>query len=202
MPNFQFVLDNATGDYFMWASHDDYWYPTFIEKNLNKLISNEKALGSISNVVFIDKEGKKKPSSADKEIRGTRIERLRKFLVCPSDNSRMYSLFKISSIKDFLKYKRFFHAVDWYVTLTILLQGELLNVNEVLMCRYKQEPDYYAKRFKQDNKGYITFGLPLIPLTINIIKRIPVHYTILLAKKIYNLNRSHYNFYQKVLNSK
>ena len=92
MPNFQFVLDNATGEYFMWAAHDDYWHPEFIEKNFNELISNKNAVGSISNVVFIDKEGKKKPSGADKEIRGTKIERLRQYLVNPSDNSRIYSL--------------------------------------------------------------------------------------------------------------
>lgn len=199
MLNFQFVLKYSTGEYFMWAAHDDYWHPEFIEKNYNKLISDKKAVGSISNVILIDKEGKKKPSGADKEIKGTRIERLRKFLIYPNDNSRLYSLFKRSSLKDLLKHKKYFHCRDWYITLKILLQGDLLNIDEVLLFRHLQETDYYAKKLKHDNKGYITFGLPLIPLTINIIRTIPLHYTIALFNRLYKLNRFQYKLYQMIL---
>jgi len=31
IPNFQFLLDKATGDYFMWAADDDHWDPNFID---------------------------------------------------------------------------------------------------------------------------------------------------------------------------
>ena len=36
-PNFRFVLDKARGEYFMWAAHDDYWRPEFIQKCLSVL---------------------------------------------------------------------------------------------------------------------------------------------------------------------
>lgn len=32
--NFQFTLDQAQGDFFMWAAHDDDWHPRFLEKAL------------------------------------------------------------------------------------------------------------------------------------------------------------------------
>ncbi|MGQ0828888.1 MAG: glycosyltransferase family 2 protein [Bacteroidota bacterium] len=35
--NFKFVLQKATGEYFMWASDDDEWHPTFIETCLNNI---------------------------------------------------------------------------------------------------------------------------------------------------------------------
>ena len=30
--NFQYVLDEAVGEYFMWAAHDDWWDPNFIQE--------------------------------------------------------------------------------------------------------------------------------------------------------------------------
>lgn len=36
--NFKFVLDNATGQFFMWAADDDEWEPSYIEKCMNHLL--------------------------------------------------------------------------------------------------------------------------------------------------------------------
>ena len=168
MPNFQFVLDNATGDYFMWASHDDYWYEDFIAKNLNNLLKHERAVGSISNVMLRNKYGRERRSGADKSIMGTKLERLKKFIIYPNDNSRFYSLFKRIALKELNLKKYNFHTSDWFVTFKILLHGDLLNINETLLKRHEQETDHYVKKLKEENKGYITFGFPLIPLTTNI----------------------------------
>lgn len=48
--NFYFVLKNAKGEYFMWASADDIWEPSFIEKNIKILESDTQIVGSISIV--------------------------------------------------------------------------------------------------------------------------------------------------------
>ncbi|WP_292389770.1 glycosyltransferase family 2 protein [Methanosarcina sp. UBA5] len=37
MPNFQFVLEKTTGEYFMWAADDDEWQPKYIETILNNI---------------------------------------------------------------------------------------------------------------------------------------------------------------------
>lgn len=42
IPNFQFVLEKATGEYFMWAADDDKWENYFIEKCLCKFLNDEK----------------------------------------------------------------------------------------------------------------------------------------------------------------
>src|SRR5207245_5286947 len=48
--NFNFVLQEAKGEYFVWAAVDDHWYPTFLEKNVKNLESNKNIVGSISKV--------------------------------------------------------------------------------------------------------------------------------------------------------
>jgi len=52
--NFTFVLNEAKSPYFVWAAHDDYWHPTFLEKNIKVLESEKKFVGSISRVKFVD----------------------------------------------------------------------------------------------------------------------------------------------------
>ena len=41
--NFKFVLEQARGKYFMWASDDDYWENTLVEKAVN--LSKERYCG-------------------------------------------------------------------------------------------------------------------------------------------------------------
>lgn len=41
--NFQFVLDEAVGEYFMWAAADDVWLPKFIETCVNLLNGDQSA---------------------------------------------------------------------------------------------------------------------------------------------------------------
>lgn len=43
MPNFQFVLDEALGEYFMWAAADDVWLPKFIETCVKLLKTDASA---------------------------------------------------------------------------------------------------------------------------------------------------------------
>lgn len=50
--NFQRVLDAASGEYFMWAAHDDYHSLDFIEKNLEKLEESDSYKACQSGVNF------------------------------------------------------------------------------------------------------------------------------------------------------
>lgn len=50
--NFPFVLSKAKGEYFIWLAYDDYWEPTFLEKNVRILDDNSNVVGSIGLVEF------------------------------------------------------------------------------------------------------------------------------------------------------
>ena len=48
--NFGFLLEQASTKYFVWLGADDYWEPTFLEKNFNILESNNDVAFSISQI--------------------------------------------------------------------------------------------------------------------------------------------------------
>lgn len=47
-PNFKFILEAATGEYFMWAADDDKWEPFYIQKCLEALLQEEASLVAVS----------------------------------------------------------------------------------------------------------------------------------------------------------
>ena len=51
--NFQFVLEAATGEYFMWAADDDAWEPSFISYMVEALENNPDAVLSFCRFDFI-----------------------------------------------------------------------------------------------------------------------------------------------------
>lgn len=52
--NFQFVLEKATGEYFMWAADDDQWEKNFIENCLNEIMINGNNNFAFTNIDMID----------------------------------------------------------------------------------------------------------------------------------------------------
>lgn len=55
--NFEYVMREAKGDYFMWAADDDHWDKTFIEKLLGVLKENPKANIAMSSYQRIFSDG-------------------------------------------------------------------------------------------------------------------------------------------------
>ena len=52
--NFEFVLQEARGKYFMWAAHDDYWSNTFISDCVKVFSSNNDCVSVFSHIHTID----------------------------------------------------------------------------------------------------------------------------------------------------
>lgn len=57
MPNFQFVLDEAVGQYFMWASADDIWESTCLEELTSILDNNQQIALVASDVINVNESG-------------------------------------------------------------------------------------------------------------------------------------------------
>ncbi|MGH1351612.1 MAG: glycosyltransferase family 2 protein [Methyloligellaceae bacterium] len=57
-PNFNFVVHEATGEYFKWAAHDDLMDPTCVEKCVRVLDENPDVVVCYTKVQLIDAEGK------------------------------------------------------------------------------------------------------------------------------------------------
>lgn len=57
--NFNFVLSQARGDYFLWAADDDVHHPRFLAETCHLLDTRPRAASASSAVAFIDKQGTK-----------------------------------------------------------------------------------------------------------------------------------------------
>lgn len=55
--NFEYVLQEARGEYFMWAAFDDIYLPGFVELCVSRVESNASWSFSYSSLVFIDEQG-------------------------------------------------------------------------------------------------------------------------------------------------
>jgi glycosyltransferase involved in cell wall biosynthesis len=147
--NFKFVLDHANYDFFVWAGVDDIWEETFLEKNMNRILNNDKLIGCVSKVVqfeenprrtgskfrkFANKINSKFSKYGSYPIRGTYEERIR---ICLKINSaqNVYGVFRTKKLQEsFVKSNN--SAADLCIILKILEYGEIDVVNENLMkCR-------------------------------------------------------------------
>ena len=57
--NFQFVLNEAVGEYFMWAAADDWWDPNWINVLSESLDKDQSASFAMGVPVFVDKKNEK-----------------------------------------------------------------------------------------------------------------------------------------------
>ena len=183
--NFNFVLQEAKSEYFMWASADDIWHPEYIEKNLMFLEKNPDFVGSTSEVElfneiwdekdferFKDTKPKKKYEWVHPLI-GT-FEQKVKFLFDFGRFEYLYSIYRTEYLKKCIIKKKF---LSWEipVILKLLKYGDL-NVEDVVMTyKYmgsKTDIDYRKKLFRHTRKqdfGILLSIFPFVPLTIHVL---------------------------------
>lgn len=66
VPNFQFLLDQATGDYFMWAADDDNWDDNFIEVCVMAMEQNKDAALCMPDLKIVGNDGVAKQSKLNR----------------------------------------------------------------------------------------------------------------------------------------
>ncbi len=56
--NFNGLLDEAKGEFFMWAACDDYWDKHFLERTLDRMASESDAVACAVGAELVDREGR------------------------------------------------------------------------------------------------------------------------------------------------
>lgn len=123
--NFEFVLEEARGEYFMWAACDDTRSPDFIEVNFKFLCENPEYVASTSPNGF---EGRGVDSQTLERfsLDGEVCERfLRFFDHCWASNAMFYSLARTTALRDCEMIGPSFIAWDWAVILCLAKQGRM-----------------------------------------------------------------------------
>jgi glycosyltransferase involved in cell wall biosynthesis len=76
--NFNYVLNNSSGEYFMWAAFDDIWDPNFISECINVLENNLDCVSVFTHFIIYDINSYKEieritPSSLSSDLPSVRI---------------------------------------------------------------------------------------------------------------------------------
>jgi len=129
--NIQFVLTQASGEYFFWADDDDLRDERWVEALLRKLV-DEEAVVVFSNLVSIDLDGKLLRRFRPLRFAGVRTIRLARYFLAEAAEGKVnlaYGLFRtafLRGIKHWGKYDRGLLAVDMLFVLDCLRHGNAL----------------------------------------------------------------------------
>ena len=151
--NFNFLLKEAKGEYFLWSSVDDIMLPTFLEKTLDIISSNKNISCCITKIkLYGESDNLKKDSKCSlnerikKKItqflfngelgvysaKGSYEKRIDSYFKNISHNQIYYGIYRTDQIKKSFVKKSFL----WYdaaTILNILKYGDLYVVDEVLL---------------------------------------------------------------------
>ncbi|MBU1219446.1 glycosyltransferase [Myxococcota bacterium] len=147
--NFEFVLKKATGEYFMWAAHDDYRSYDFIEKLANGLDNKKDAILAFCdvNVVTIDDyKGKKINFDFDNENLNV-VSRVFKesFILC-------YHFYALWRLNDLLKIPFNYCAIwpDKPILLSASILGKFIHVEGPIFYYFYMDKGYIYRIQNQD----------------------------------------------------
>jgi len=177
--NFNFLLEKANGEYFVWVAADTIILPEFIEKNIAVLESQDKAVGCISKIkidhTYVDKfktekEILKKVGLVYRPydtlpITGNYMERIRKYLKhFPWE--MFYSVYRTEALRESFVHD-FFIGTDASLVLNVLKHGEIQVVNEFLLVSIPSGASSegmmsMTRKYSNSNMGRI---FPFYPLT-------------------------------------
>ena len=132
--NFEFVLFNSTGMYFMWAAADDFWLPEFAQENLTFLDSNPDYVSSISKVRYMDNKIYPERKMGTFALTGTYRNNLIDYIMKPAANSRFYSIHRNHAIKKSWINDEYW-AMDWSIICNLLTFGKFNETCNVQMLR-------------------------------------------------------------------
>jgi len=75
--NGDFVFQQSSGEYFMWASHDDYWESSYIRKCLELLRRHPRAVLCCTDICIVDGDGRPCQDYQNIDTMGmTRVQRI------------------------------------------------------------------------------------------------------------------------------
>ena len=152
--NFKFVLDKAQNEYFVFAAVDDLWKPTFLEKNIKVLDSDDNVVGSVSKSISYGSNIKKPQidlennffkkqyfrilnhfrTSGSYDAYGSYEKRIRIYLKKFSSRS-FFAVFRTDRIKKSMIFPPI-PLVDFAIFLNILKEGNFHVVDEELLSIY------------------------------------------------------------------
>lgn len=136
--NFNYVLRQASGEYFMWCAHDDLWDKGWI----STLVKNYKRKTCISfgHVVNIDNDNNILRTYSNFNFSGNKLSRLIKYYLAEDSNGKaniIYGIYKTTELKNigFKDYGFSEYGQDYQFIFDCLQNGEISTDPSVLLYK-------------------------------------------------------------------
>lgn len=163
--NFNFVLDKAIGEYFMWAAYDDLWEPKYISEMV-KILDNNTSIILVSCIKDeIDKRGNLIEVGCYHHEgvfpKGTTFQKALTFLLKGLIPYPIYGLMRtqyikkegwpINSKKNLNKLNRGTYAADYIIPFRLIFEGDFYVVDKVLFHHrdMRKDTDTYPRSQKK-----------------------------------------------------
>ena len=176
--NFWELLTKAKGEFFVDLAGDDYWMPDFLQETAQMLDQHPSASAATVDVYLCESSMTGHHWIGANTIIGTNINRVIKYLdQQPTDNSRFYGLFTTARLRHSFFMHRpngHFHAIDWGIMAVTLWHGPHIRVDKTLLIRESTGAAPNLCRIESDNQGHLWLGLPLLPMTVYILRNVAI----------------------------
>ena len=150
--NFKFVLEQATGEYFMWLGDDDYISKDFILKCGSELINNsELILVSGTSRLFIERHDIYRETRQEDFGENNKFKRFYKYYKTVSDNSIFYSLIRRENLTKVSIKNNNALAQDWFMVASLLIQGKHKSLHDIYIYRKCRQDDTFLDLVKRLN---------------------------------------------------
>jgi glycosyltransferase involved in cell wall biosynthesis len=132
LKNFQYVLQLANKEYFLWNAADDFRTTSYIEENVKFLQANPLYLGSASPDCIVGQEHD--PEQWIRfDVDGSCYDRIRKFMnQAWASPGIFYGVYRKEVLKKIIWPELEILATDWLIIATLLLEGPIARINEGL----------------------------------------------------------------------
>jgi glycosyltransferase involved in cell wall biosynthesis len=183
LANFQFVLDEAVGEYFMWAAADDLQTPDFIELLVTALDDNPSFVCVMSDVINV--KDSIKNNSFESVLDDIRINDVkenwakcrRRFFRNPTSNIFfcIYGIFRTKIIKSIeLNYNnltKYYSSSEVAILAQIAARGQVASIPKLAKIYRRNDLSVYHQeqkilKFKDHLVGFISVSLSLFLIAL------------------------------------
>jgi glycosyltransferase involved in cell wall biosynthesis len=198
--NFHRVVHLARGAFFMWAAHDDWWDPEFIEANLKALCQDRTVIGCISKVQFEDANSLLWRTLWGRygtgPLMGSVRSNLLRYLWHPGTNSRVYALYRRAVLLQCLEPISYWAGDTTFVVKTLRF-GKYQEVNRCLLRRRRGASRDMRRYVRDHNAAGLAQLLPFWEGTRDILRCPQVPRNVWTYLCLFKLNAMHTAWYYK-----
>lgn len=158
--NYQFVVMQGRGRYFMWSACDDIRSPDFLEANVRFLEDNPSFVASTSPNCF-DGQASAPPNLVSFSIKGDLAERFDAFFDnCWVSHGIFYSVMRTSVLREFEDLGQAFFGFDWALDLHLASRGGINRTKSGLMILGTKGLSSHATPWRRYRAPVIGWLLP------------------------------------------